>query len=468
MTKYLTLAMLLLFSFSTQATQTFSDPALNGKPTPEGADIALYVVDTASGKEIYSERAEQFQQPASLQKIITGLGARLVLDKDFRFETTMETTEKDAIINFSGDPTFTRTHLRVLVEKLKLKQTTIDGNLYLNGSAFDTSERAVGLPWDIMGVCYSAPSSSITMNGNCIYGKIEGTSPAPVKSLKASGSPYISISADDIIIREGLENQNIDCDLKLTADNKNHFSLNGCVGSHRLPVNFHLAVQNTTLYLKEVLQEELDRAGIRLRGKIIRDDTANGTVIALHQSEPLMTLIDLMMKRSDNLIADNLLKTVGRVYYKQPGSYENGAAAIKAVFKEKAGIDLSRAIIMDGSGLSRNNRVTAKQLMQVVQYIFSNKELGLVDTLPVSGQSGTLRYRSSLINTPLSGKVTAKTGSIYGVYNLAGKINTKSGKSLYFVQLLSNYHSDSDNRNVARKPLRDFERGFYERLFNEH
>ncbi|WP_292746781.1 D-alanyl-D-alanine carboxypeptidase, partial [Methylophaga sp. UBA3191] len=161
MTKYLTLVMLLFFSVSTYATQTFSDPALNGKPTPEGADIALYVVDTASGKEIYSERAEQFQQPASLQKIITGLGARLVLDKDFRFETTMETTDRDVIINFSGDPTFTRTHLRVLVEKLKLKQTTIDGNLYLNGSAFDTSERAVGLPWDIMGVCYSAPSSSI-------------------------------------------------------------------------------------------------------------------------------------------------------------------------------------------------------------------------------------------------------------------------------------------------------------------
>lgn len=468
MTKYLTLALLLFTSVSSQATQTFSDPVLNGKPTPEGADIALYVVDTANGKEIYSERAEQFQQPASLQKIITGLAARLVLDKDFRFETTVETTNKDVIINFSGDPTFTRTHLRALVEKLKLKQTSIDGNLYLNGSAFDTSERAVGVPWDVMGVCYSAPSSSITMNGNCVYGKIEGTTPAPIKALKASGSPYINISADDIIIREGLENQNIDCDLKLTADNWNQYSLNGCVGSHRLPVNFHLAVQNTTMYLSKVLQEELDRAGIRLKGTITRNDKATGTVIALHQSEPMMKLIDLMMKRSDNLIADNLLKTVGRVYYKQPGSYENGAAAAKAVLKEKAGIDLSRAIIMDGSGLSRNNRVTAKQLMQVVQYIFSHKELGLIETLPVSGQSGTLQYRSSLVNTPLTGKVTAKTGSIYGVYNLAGKINTKSGKSLYFVQLLSNYHSDSENRNIARKPLRDFERGFYEKLFNEH
>lgn len=467
MIKHFTFALLLLASTQTQATQIFSDNSLNALPTPQGADIAVHVVN-AAGETIYSERAEQFQQPASLQKIITGAAARLVLGEDFRFETTVETTANDVIFNFSGDPTFTRSHLRVLVEKLKLKQSTISGNLYMNGGAFDTSERAIGVPWDIMGVCYSAPSSSITLNGNCIYGKIEGTTPAPVQGLKASGSPYISIRAGDILIREGLEDQNIECELKLTADHNNQYSLDGCVGSHRLPVNFHLAVQNTTLYLSKVLQEELDRAGVDLKGKIIRNDKVSGTVIALHQSEPVMKLIDVMMKRSDNLIADNLLKTVGRVYYKRPGSFENGAAAAKAVLQEKANIDLSRAIIADGSGLSRNNRITAKQLIQVVQFIFDNEQLGLVATMPVSGQSGTLQYRSSLVNAPLSGKVAAKTGSIYGVYNLAGRINSKSGKPLYFVQLLSNYHPESDNRNVARKPLRDFERGFYELLYNNH
>src|SRR5690554_3664383 len=246
MTKYFTFALFLFASAQSHATQTFTHASLNGTPTPEGADIALYVIDPANDKVLYSERAEQFQQPASLQKIITGAAARLVLGEDFRFETTVETTANDVIFNFSGDPTFTRSHLRVLVEKLKLKQTTISGNLYLNGGAFDTSERAIGVPWDILGVCYSAPSSSITLNGNCIYGKLEGSTPAPVKGVKASGSPYITISAGDILIREGLENQNIDCELKLTAKHNNQYSLDGCVGSHRLPVNFHLADRKST------------------------------------------------------------------------------------------------------------------------------------------------------------------------------------------------------------------------------
>ena len=58
MTKYLTLALLLFTATPSQATQVFTDPGLNGKPTPEGADIAVYVVDSANGKALYSERAE--------------------------------------------------------------------------------------------------------------------------------------------------------------------------------------------------------------------------------------------------------------------------------------------------------------------------------------------------------------------------------------------------------------------------
>src|SRR5690554_7913903 len=92
MTKYFTFALFLFASAQSHATQTFTHASLNGTPTPEGADIALYVIDPANDKVLYSERAEQFQQPASLQKIITGAAARLVLGKDFRFETTVETT----------------------------------------------------------------------------------------------------------------------------------------------------------------------------------------------------------------------------------------------------------------------------------------------------------------------------------------------------------------------------------------
>ncbi len=465
---YLSLALLLFSSFNVSANATFSHPALAAKPVPEGADVALYVVNAQSGEAIYSERAELFQQPASLQKLVTGLAAKLYLPDDFRFETTLETNGEDAILRFSGDPSFTRSHLRLLIGRLKAHSPVINGNLYLNGSVFDSFERAIGVPWDIMGVCYSAPSSSLSMNGNCVYGKLEATTEPPIKAVKASASDLITMAAGSIILREGIDTNNIDCDLKLTANNNNQYTVGGCVGTHRLPVNFHLAVQNPTELMIKVLYEELKRAGIKLNGAIIRNDLVTGEIIASHQSEPLSKLIDEMIKKSDNLIADNLMKTLGHKYFDQPGSFENGAAAIKAILKEKANIDLSKAVIVDGSGLSRNNKMSAKQLMQVVQYIFTHPEAGVADILPVSGVSGTLQWRPSLVNVPLKGQVAAKTGSLYGVYNLAGRIKTRSGKSLLFVQIISNYHPTSKNRNVARKPIRVFERSLYESLYNDH
>lgn len=468
MRQYLTLALLLFSSFQVYANATFSHPALAAKPVPEGADIALYVVDAASGKTIYSERAELFQQPASVQKLVTALATKLYLPDDFRFATTLETKQDDVILRFSGDPSFTRTHLRVLIEKLKINNRTINGNLYLNGGVFDSFERAIGVPWDIMGVCYSAPSSSLSMNGNCVYGKLEATTEPPIKAVKASASDLVSMDAGDIILREGLNTQKIDCDLKLSVNDNNHYTVGGCVGTHRLPVNFHLAVQNPTELMIKVLYEELKRAGITLNGAIIRNDLVKGEEIARHQSGPLTQLVDEMVKKSDNLIADNLMKTLGNRYFNQPGSYENGAAAIKAILQEKAGIDIDKAVIVDGSGLSRNNKMSAKQLMQVVQYIFNHPESGVAELMPVSGVSGTLQWRPSLVNAPLKGQVTAKTGTIYGVYNLAGRIKTRSGKSLLFVQIISNYHPTSTNRNVARKPIRMFERSLYESLYNDH
>lgn len=467
MIKFITLATMLLLASHSFATTPFSHPALVDTRLPQGADVALLVLNERTGETLYAHRAEMIQQPASLQKLVTALASRLYLPTDFRFDTTVETHQNDVILRFSGDPTFTRTHLRVLIERLKTQQDTIEGNLYLNGAAFDSSERAIGVPWDIMGVCYSAPSSSITMNGNCLYGKLdaahEGT---PVKAVKASAPQQVTIQANNIVLREGLPQPAFDCELKLDTNGSNYYSVNGCVETHRLPVNFHLAIQNTTDYMQKVLQEELTRAGIQLNGQIIRNDLVSGTVTQQHQSAPLMTLIDKMVKDSDNLIADNLMKTLGRMYFDQPGGFESGAGAIKAILKSKAGVNIDSAVIVDGSGLSRNNRMSVEQLMEVVQYIFKNPDLDLIKTMPVSGHSGTLRGRPSVAQGPLVGRVTAKTGAIYGTYNLAGRLQARSGQPLLFVQIVSYYHPNS-HRN-PRQPLRSFEKRLYESLYNDH
>lgn len=430
---------------------------------PPGAESSLLVMDARSQKLVYSHNADSLRPPASVLKVVTALAARLQLGEDFRFNTDLELKDSDLIFRFSGDPTLRRNDIRQLVDKLKRETTLIRGDIYLNGAQFDAFELADGLPWDNLGVCYSAPSSSISLDDNCAVAKMVYTDKAQTKlGFEISRDAPITIT-NKLYLTEGLEKRY--CKFKLMANHDNNYQLGGCLGKHEIPRFLSFAVQNTELYVAEMIKRELKHAGIQFQGKIIRNDRASGSIIARHQSEPLQKLLDEMLKDSDNLIADNLLKTIGASYYDEAGSFDNGVSAVKAVLKEKAGIDLGNASLADGSGLSRNNRMSASQIMAVVQYAYSHPELKLMQAMAVSGVSGTLRYRYSMQGDALKGRVMGKTGTLYGTFNIAGVMNSQSGRPLLFVQLVTSYHHPDYHRHEKRE-IRAFERKLYQSLYS--
>jgi len=437
---------------------------------PSGHDIALIITDPTTDHNIYSQRDEQLQAPASTQKLITALAAKLYLGDSFRFTTDIERNGDNIIVRFGGDPSLSRQQLASLLAQLKHHRlSTIKGNIILNGAVFGGYERAPGWPWDILGVCYSAPSSSISLEHNCVQGALySNKAPGQLTRVNIPAHQPINVTSDAVIVSKEQQKAQY-CDLTLTADNSNSYQLSGCLPKRSQPLPLNFAVQNTVDYTAAVIRRELQRAGIRFNGEIVRDDKASGKRIARHASEPLNKLLETMLKESDNLIADNLTKSLGRKYFEQPGTFGNGVAAIKAILSEKAGIDLNQAVLVDGSGLSRNNRLTASQMMKVVTYLYQhNKELGLLDTLPVSGQSGTLRYRQSIRHRPLQGNITAKSGSLFGTYNLAGIITTKSGKELLFVQFVTNYHPKEPTEEAPKvaPPIERFERELYRAMYD--
>ena len=220
------------------------------------------------------------------------------------------------------------------------------------------------------------------------------------------------------------------------------------------------AVQNTAKYADVVIRQVFKELGIRWYGKTyLGIPKGTLTPLAEHHSAPLPSLIRRMVKYSDNLIADNLLKMLGHHYYKKPGTFKNGIGAMRAILKAN-GIDLSYTVMEDGSGLSRSNRITTKQMAQVLRYIIEhNKRLELLPTLPIAGVDGTLKYRRSVSKAPFKNNVKAKTGSVLGSYNLAGIMQDQKGNNYLFVQFISNSHNIE---NKTPKPYIEFER----KLFN--
>ncbi|MFV0576244.1 MAG: serine-type D-Ala-D-Ala carboxypeptidase [Vibrio sp.] len=447
-----------LFSFASIAATPPTLP--NDNLLPSGSRVGL--IAQAPNTPIQSENKDQLFPPASTLKVFTALAAKLELGDNFKFNTTLEKQGKDVVLRFKGDPSLTTLDVRNLIKQAGIRQ--IDGNLIIDGTAFTGYEKAIGWPWDNLGVCYSTISSSMTLNGNCVYGSIYTNADGTTRAHTSPQQPVKVVSTAKAVNYQ--EYKDTFCDLDLVAYPSNNYQISGCLIKRKDPLPLKFAVQNAFMYNAATIKQILKDQKVTLRGQIMLASSpiAKGSVLASHSSAALPILLDHMLKASDNLYANNIAKTVGAHYFNQAGSFRNGAEATKRVLKEKAGIDLENAILVDGSGLSRTNRVTPSQLFAALQYIKANdSKLNFVSLLPKSGESGTLKYRRSMRSDWIKGKIAAKSGSLFATYNMAGFVLDANGKpSTVFVQMVADYNLVKSKGSTP--PLTQFEQAYYKSL----
>ncbi|MZI92580.1 serine-type D-Ala-D-Ala carboxypeptidase [Vibrio sp. CAIM 722] len=446
-----------------------AQPLNTDQLTPH-ARYAFQVQNITSGETLFAQRNGDYFPPASTQKIFTALAARLELGEHFVFTTQLLKHQQDYVIRFSGDPTLNTIDLKQLLSHLKQSGIrTIRGDIWLDNSIFTGFEKAVGWPWDSLGVCYSAPSSAINLDHNCIPAALYTEKNGKTRLHIPPQYPIhvfnnaVAVSAD--------EQQQQHCDLDLTATATNQYQLSGCLVTRTSPMPLKFAVQDTSRYTKRIVYKLLNQLGIELKGTIHigKAPFKKRQILAEHQSAPLSELLSIMLKRSDNLIADTLTKTLGHRLFTQPGSYRNGVQAIQTIINQHTGISFADEQMVDGSGLSRDNRVNIATMQAVLRYIaLHDASLHLIEKLPVAGVSGTLKYRRSMLVPSVKGKLAAKSGSLYGTYNMVGFVLNKQGKpTRSFVQYVTDYFPTDENDKeepLKDSPLNQIEEQYYQQL----
>ncbi|MEZ9479557.1 serine-type D-Ala-D-Ala carboxypeptidase [Vibrio splendidus] len=452
------------FSISAFSVNAFAYPPLD--KLPDGSSTSVILESLRGDSNKMNSNSDGFYPPASTLKLVTALAAKLELGDDFHYTTSIARSGNDSIISFSGDPTLQREQLKsLLAQYAKSQSRTIKGNLYLDNSTFTGYQRAVGWPWDILGVCYSAPSSAMTLDSNCAQASIYTKDNGSTRVHIPAHYPIDVTTTAATVTRSG--QKATQCDLELITTPDNAYKLSGCLVERQKPLPLKFAIQNPELYTYQVVTSLLEELKIQVKGDVIIGKKAKAektTLVASHNSEKLPELLDIMLKKSDNLIADNLTKTLGATFYVQPGSFNNGTEAIKQILLTKANIDLSKAQLVDGSGLSRNNRMRSQTMAQVLRYIWDNdKQLNLIGAMPTSGTDGTLKYRQSMRKAPIQGNIIAKSGSLYGSYNMAGFGLDKAGNpNSLFVQFVRDYFPEEQNPDKpVEAPITQFERAFY-------
>ena len=182
----------------------------------------------------------------------------------------------------------------------------------------------------------------------------------------------------------------------------------------------------------------------------MRADKSNHlTLLAEHLSPLLREVVALINKPSDNLITEITLKTLGKEV-RGEGTTAVGVQVLRE-FLQSAGLEMGAVHIVDGSGLSRINGVSAENFVRLLEYMhrLPHSE-AFRESLPVYGVDGTLRNR--LRGTPVQGNGYAKTGSLNRVSSLSGYLRTKSGRWLAFSIIMNAYNaSGADARALQDK-----------------
>ncbi len=449
---------------------------------PTGSQIGLRVEPLDAGGRVNIDyQSDLLLPPASTLKLLTAHAAELQLGADFRYQTRLwrrgqqqgNLWQGDWRIEFSGAPDFSRAQLSQLLEQIQqLGISRISGDLLLDSSAFNGYDRGNGWPWNNLGVCYSAPASAVILDGNCVAASLTPGKAGTVARFFVP--PHQPLDVDNEVIAVTLQQQQESlCELEVDTGPGNHYRLHGCVVNNRKIVPLNFAVNDPVAFTRDVIQQQLQDLGIQWQGQI-RSISNAGTgwqAVMQVESAPLSQLLSTMLQDSDNLIADSLLKTLSN-QAGSPGSFRNGVRAMTAQLEAVLGQRLEPATLADGSGLSRDNLLQASQLAALLRKLARTPTAISYQTLAVAGESGTLRYRSTLRNPPLRGNVRAKSGTLNGTSNLAGYITGASGQRYLFVLMVSGISlSDADRRASWRDPLqhpvRAFEKALLEWIYQQ-
>ena len=190
-------------------------------------------------------------------------------------------------------------------------------------------------------------------------------------------------------------------------------------------------------------------------------------MLATSQSAPLHDLLRIMLKKSDNMIADTVFRTIGHARF-GVRHRRAGSDAVRQILRQQAGVDLGNTIIADGSGLSRHNLIAPATMMQVLQYIAQHDtELNFISMLPLAGHDGSLQYRAGLHQAGVDGKVSAKTGSLGGLQPRRLH-HYRQRTKVAFVQYLSGYAVEPADQRNRRIPLVRFESRLYKDLYQNN
>lgn len=426
------------------------------------AKVGVCLIDAKSNAVLASVNASEPMIPASNMKLLTSGAAMMVLGADFHFRTEFVLDGDRLIVRGSGDPSLGDPEvlrrsdekmtvddvLRSLAGALPKANVQSIREIVIDDRVFD--REFVHPTWNPanLHLAYSAQVSGLNFHANVldVFPKPNPSGGTPLFSTQPSAA-WLRIDASRA---KTASKGNNSVWLAREGDEGNSFIMRGEVSKpSQQPIS--VTVNNPPLWFGQLLATALGEVNVTITGAQTQPGMPPAAVRLAEASEKLdagrvlavvSTPIDEVMRRcnvdSENLYAESLMKRMGNSVTREPGSWSNGSTVLRMMLTQELGPDAaSTTTITDGSGLSRDNRVTPSVLARWLSDI-ANKPWAdhYVESLAAPGR-GTLDRRFQ--GMKFTNEVRAKSGYIKGVRSLSGYVSDpNTGDRLVFAVLINN------------------------------
>ena len=422
----------------------------------------------STGRVLYQRNADRLFVPASNTKLVVTAVASALFPPDYRTVTSLYGTgpvedgvlHGNLVIYGRGDPTFSErcygvdtlalgacetmwSRMKALADSLLARGVRrITGALVADGSFFDAQFVHPGWESYDLNWWYAAPVSALGFNDNSVNVRW-GPGPRPDSPARISFEPAL----DNFLFEN--RTRTVDSGGATTVDffrspGTLQVWAEGTVAANRAPRTEYFALPDPNLYFAQALRFVLMERGVSVGGPTLATTdsmtyhlTRESPALVTFASRSLPDVIFPILNTSQNWFAEMLLKQLGK-HMGEGGSWDAGLEVERRVLIDSMGIDSTAFSLSDASGLASNNLVAPRAFAQLLRYMWQHPNRdGFLEALPHAQQLGSLRTRFA--DTPLEGRVIAKTGSISRVNTLSGYIERERGGPLIFSVMLNDH-----------------------------
>lgn len=425
---------------------------------PETVQIGIAVVDLATGQSVYAKDADLALNPASNAKLLTAAAALQLLGPEHRYGTRVWANHEsvvdgvvqgDVYLQGSGDPSLVTGEMYELAGLLRSSGITkIKGKIIVDATRYDKDGFPPGFDQKDEFASHRAPFGAMAVNYDTYElfarpGKTIGA--APLLDMSPPVAHYELTSEAETV--EGNRNQlwvAVEEDPKtgkVTITFKGKIGIDAPRGDWRFPVS------DPSRYAGELFALVLKEHGIKVGkgvevgGKVPKD----ADLLATHRSEPVTDLIRAVNKHSNNFMAEALVRSFACC---DATTAEAGLEALRKWTRD-IGMPQEGLVIGNGSGLYDNNRISANQLVWLLDYVHHDFRIksDFEASLAIMGVDGTTKSRLS--DSDAAGWIRVKTGTLDSVSALSGYASAPSGEPLAFAIIFNGL--EAKHKLPARK-----------------